>query len=191
MTEKFKNMVKEDIEKCIDMSDIQMGSDLYYGEETILRFYFYLISCYKRYISDIEDDLVKPVGTFDSEFDNCIENMKIIRRKLELFLEEDNDKQAGADTSITVSTNVVNQNSNDVNINISFEQAKKTIENMTALPDVEVEEILSKVDELEKIVQSQERKTKKWENAKGIIKWIADKGVDVGITLLPLLMQIK
>lgn len=32
---------------------------------------------------------------------------------------------------------------------------------------------------------------KKWENAKGIVKWIADKGVDVGIALLPLLMQIK
>ena len=29
------------------------------------------------------------------------------------------------------------------------------------------------------------------ENAKEIIKWIADKGVDVGIALLPLLLQIK
>ena len=29
------------------------------------------------------------------------------------------------------------------------------------------------------------------ENAKEIVKWIADKGVDVGIALLPLLLQIK
>ena len=62
---------------------------------------------------------------------------------------------------------------------------------MTALPDPEVEEILSKIDELEKIIQSSDRKTKKWENAKGIVKWIADKGVDVGMTLLPLLLQIQ
>ena len=60
---------------------------------------------------------------------------------------------------------------------------------MTALTDSEVEEILEKVNELEKIVESKDRKTKKWENAKGIIKWIADKGVDVGITLLLLLLK--
>ena len=47
------------------------------------------------------------------------------------------------------------------------------------------------MDELEKIVKSPESRSKKWENAKGIVKWIADKGVDVGIALLPLLLQIK
>ena len=47
------------------------------------------------------------------------------------------------------------------------------------------------IDELEEIVKSSERRSKKWENAKKIIKWIADKGVDVGIALLPLLLQIK
>jgi len=50
---------------------------------------------------------------------------------------------------------------------------------------------LIKINELEKIVKSPDRKSKKWENAKGIVKWIADKGVDVGIALLPLLLQIK
>lgn len=62
---------------------------------------------------------------------------------------------------------------------------------MSALPDSEIEEILNKMNELEKIIKSSDRKSKKWENAKGVIKWIADKGVDVGIALLPLLLQIK
>lgn len=62
---------------------------------------------------------------------------------------------------------------------------------MSALPDAEIREILSRIDELEAIVKSSERRSKKWENAKEIIKWIADKGVDVGIALLPLLLQIK
>ena len=47
------------------------------------------------------------------------------------------------------------------------------------------------MDELEKIVKSSESRSKKWENAKEIIKWIADKSVDVGIALLPLLLRIK
>ena len=72
---------------------------------------------------------------------------------------------------------------------ITFEDVRKQIENMSALPNKEIDEILSKVDELEKIITSKDRKSKKWENAKNIIQWIADKGVDVGIALLPLLLQ--
>lgn len=86
---------------------------------------------------------------------------------------------------------ITNTNENKVDINISFSDVRKEIEDMSALPDVEIEEILNKINELEKIVKSSDRKSKKWENAKGIVKWIADKGVDVGIALLPLLLQIK
>ena len=86
---------------------------------------------------------------------------------------------------------ITNTNKNKVDVNISFSDVRKEIENMSALPDAEIEEILYKINELEKIVKSSDRKSKKWENAKGIVKWIADKGVDVGIALLPLLLQIK
>ena len=86
---------------------------------------------------------------------------------------------------------ITNTNQNKVDINISFNDVRREIENMSALPDTEIEEILNKINELEKIVKSSERKSKKWENAKSIVKWIADKGVDVGIALLPLLLQIK
>lgn len=86
---------------------------------------------------------------------------------------------------------ITNTNENKVDINITFSDVRKEIENMSALPDAEIEEILNKINQLEKIVKSSDRKSKKWENAKGIVKWIADKGVDVGIALLPLLLQIK
>lgn len=86
--------------------------------------------------------------------------------------------------------NITNTNENH-NVNtITFEGVRKQIENMSALPEKEIDEILRKVDELEKIISSKDRKSKKWENVKDIIKWIADKGVDVGIALLPLLLQI-
>ena len=86
---------------------------------------------------------------------------------------------------------ITNTNQNKVDINISFDTVRREIENMSVLPDAEIREILSRIDELEAIVKSSERRSKKWENAKEIIKWIADKGVDVGIALLPLLLQIK
>lgn len=40
-------------------------------------------------------------------------------------------------------------------------------------------------------MNSKESKSKKWSNAKDIIKWVADKGVDVGIALLPLVLKIS
>jgi predicted nucleotidyltransferase len=86
---------------------------------------------------------------------------------------------------------VTNNNENRIDVDISFNSVREKVKGMSALPEAEINEILRKIDEIENIVHSSDRKAKKWENAKNIIKWIADKGVDVGITLLPLLLQIK
>ena len=82
-------------------------------------------------------------------------------------------------------------NENRIDISISFNDVRREIENMSELSNMEIEEISRKIDDLEEIVKSSDCKSKKWENAKDVIKWIADKGVDVGIALLPLLLQIK
>lgn len=86
---------------------------------------------------------------------------------------------------------VTNNNENRIDVDISFNSVREKVKVMSALPEAEINEILRKIDEIENIVHLSDRKAKKWENAKNIIKWIADKGVDVGITLLPLLLQIK
>ena len=62
---------------------------------------------------------------------------------------------------------------------------------MSSLSENEIEEIQSKINALEEIVNSKESKSKKWSKAKDIIKWVADKGVDVGIALLPLILKIR
>lgn len=86
--------------------------------------------------------------------------------------------------------NVENKNIINNTMNISFEEARKTINDMSSLPENEIEEIQSKINALEEIVNSKESKSKKWSKAKDIIKWVADKGVDVGIALLPLILKI-
>ena len=48
---------------------------------------------------------------------------------------------------------ITNTNENKIDINISFNDVRREIENMSALPDTEIEEILHKIDELEKIVK--------------------------------------
>jgi len=87
--------------------------------------------------------------------------------------------------------NINNKNENHNNVTVTFEAVREAVDNMTSLPDEEIQEVKKKIDELEAIVKSNDNKSKKWSKAKDIIKWIADKGADVGIALLPLILQIK
>lgn len=181
MTDEFKKIIDE---------DIQRGKEIVDKKDTTNcnEFHKMLASKYSAIIDSFDKNLYSLF--YDETKRYCFANIKTMVSKLELFKAMDYKNMTDkTETGITINNN--NTNSNVVDIKISFEQARKTIEDMTALPESEVEEILSKIEELEKIVQSKDRKTKKWENAKGIIKWMAEKGVDVGITLLPLLLQIQ
>jgi len=89
---------------------------------------------------------------------------------------------------INISNTATNENS--ININITFEQARQQIEDMSALSEDDIKDIMDKIEKIEEITKSKEKKSKKWDNAKGIIKWVADKGVDVGKVLLPMLLKI-
>ena len=93
--------------------------------------------------------------------------------------------------NVTTTNENHNTNENSNAISISFDNARAKIDGMTSLPYEEMEEIHAKIDALEEIIKSKEGKSKKWSRAKDIIKWMADKGVDVGIALLPLLLEIK
>lgn len=84
-----------------------------------------------------------------------------------------------------------NYNENNNTMTVSFNTVRETVNNMTSLPEEEIEEIQKRIDEIEGIVNSKENKSKKWLKAKEVIKWIADKGVDVGLALLPLLLKIS
>lgn len=92
---------------------------------------------------------------------------------------------------ITIQNTNHNENNNNNTISITFDNVRDNVNAMTSLPEEEIRDVLNKIDKLEKIVKSTDGKSKKWSNAKEIIKWIADKGADVGIALLPLLLKIS
>ena len=77
------------------------------------------------------------------------------------------------------------------NVIISFEEAKKKIENMTALSADETKETIEKIDELKSIIDSKDNKKSKWQKIKPVLVWLANKSVDVGMTLLPLLLKVE
>ena len=62
---------------------------------------------------------------------------------------------------------------------------------MTALSREQTDEILEKINELEKISKENTSRKTKWEKVKPIIAFALDKGADVAIAILSLVMQMK
>ena len=73
----------------------------------------------------------------------------------------------------------------------SSEETRQKIEDMTALSREQTDEILEKIDELEKISKESSSRKTKWEKVKPIIAFTLDKGADVAIAILSLIMQMK
>jgi len=122
--------------------------------------------------------------------DYVVENLEMVQSKLLTYRFEANavvgqvpkgtDKQNG----VTVTVN------NHVNINITFEEVREKIEDMTSLTDHETKEILDKINEIETVINSNDKKKTKWEKVKPILTWLADKSFDVGVAIMPLLLKI-
>ena len=123
-------------------------------------------------------------GSIEDSKEELLDNLYLFKAKLETFKFQMNLNIANdtPSTQVNVTTNV--------NLNVTFEQVRSQIEDMTSLTDKETEEILAKITELEEIINSKDKKKSKWEKAKSLLIWLADKSFDVGIAILPLLLQI-
>jgi len=179
MDDKFIAIIEADIKKGHEIVDNKNRAECNDFHTRILSKYAPIIEGFDKNLHYL---------MYDSDKSCCLANIKIMVEKLELFTAMGYKNIFSEKSPQTI---INNSNTSNIDISISFENAKRQVEEMSALTDAEVEEVLKKIDELKEIVDSKDRKTKKWDNAKGIIKWIADKGVDVGLTLLPLLLQIK
>ena len=114
-------------------------------------------------------------------------NLKMMKAKLETYKYQMNAVQL---PKPEVSNSQVVNVTNSVNVNVTFEQVRKEVEEMTSLTNKDTEEILEKISEIEEVVKSKDSKKSKWEKVKPVLTWLADKSCDVGIALLPLLLKI-
>lgn len=111
-------------------------------------------------------------------------NLKLMKSKLETYRFGMNAVQLPdvPSTNVTVNTSV--------NVSVTFEQVRERIEDMPSLTNEQTQEILNKINEIENVVNSSDKKKTKWEKIKPVLVWLADKSCDVGTALLPLLLKI-
>ena len=118
------------------------------------------------------------------------ENLLLMKPKLEAFMHGWNVVSSVSSPMPSVPDINVNTTTN-VNITISFEQVREKIEDMTALSQKETDEAIEKVNELEAISKENISRKSKWEKVKPIIAYAMDKGADLGIAFLSLIVLMK
>lgn len=118
-------------------------------------------------------------------------------QKLELYLveiceEKKTAKRQAHEKQTVVNVNQqVNQNQEtNVNVTLSFEDCFKALDDCETLDDVETQEIKAQLEEIQELLKDKKGKKKSIKQKIGnVLKWIAEKGTDVMIAVLPTLLQ--
>lgn len=186
----FKEMLSEDIESLADAIDDKIN------EQDKLQLYLSATAKYHPYVPQLGAGLFgfsKNRGLYTQVTGKSLDyNIQQIYNKLCAFRALNYPGLGNvAENTPNTFVSITNNNENHNTVSVTFESVRDAVGNMTSLPDEDIEEIKNKIDEIEAIVNSKESKSKKWSRAKEIVKWIADKGVDVGIALLPLILKIS
>lgn len=214
-----KRMIDDDLErlnllyKMLVKSDVNdeelVKIEMYFpDEESIFSSFVGMNARYSSFIDNFPSDVdFKNVKDDEMEY-QLVEYLRNATEKLRAFKRrgyKEMNKEGVPNIHIINENNNKNYNDNyndnsNENHNknkvsnttaISFEDAKQEIENMSSLQDSEIQEILQKIDEIEKVVNSSDRKSKKWDSVKDIVKWVAEKSFDVAKTVIPLILNIN
>lgn len=185
LQKEFLELINNDIKRI--SNSVETGTDESRWElfrEIDGRYQSCIVDFYKNMWQSLPKQNVLYFPELKRHPEQVLDNLKMAKSKLEVFR-----FQANAVALPELQTTNVNV-TNNINVSITFEQVRSQIEEMTSLTDEETQEILDKITELEEIINSKDKKKTKWEKAKSVLVWLADKSFDVGMTLLPLLMKI-
>lgn len=121
-----------------------------------------------------------------------LQDMPIIKAKLLNYI-------ATLESQVTYGKpliNIVNNNTanaatqNTINFETEIKIAQNKISEMDSLSEQDTQEALKKLDELFKIVKSVEPRKSKWNKIGSVLKWLADKSVELAVAFSPALMQV-
>ena len=176
-----------------DISKIQHALQ-YKNYDEMLKLHMELDGRYQAAIKDWGNSMMSyiPKAGFSYDFisENELElNLMMMKSKLESYKLGLNAQKPISKNSEKL--NVVVNNNNSINVDISFDDARSNIENMPGLTQKQTEEILERINELERIKSENDNKKKKWEKVKPILQFAIDKGVDVAMVVMELVAKMN
>lgn len=179
---KFKTMVRKDIELCNEYIGKNMAT---HSEVNVI------LGKYVMDYPDFNKNIIAYASVPGYET-NEIENIKIIKSKLEYLLNRSDNPDLYTkqnNSGITISNVNNNTNTNSISFNMSIEDIKSNIDENTFLSDSDKKELLNKLDEIVELQKSKDSKTKKWDKAKKILAFLLDKGADIAIMYIPQILK--
>lgn len=180
----FMDMVCADIQRITDAQNLSADDKLKLHRELDGRYQ----ACIKNWYAGLwcSNSTMTAVwyGPLENSSIYISENLEMMKAKLETYKFQMNA------VSVETPAQQINVTTN-VNVSITFEEVRSKIEDMTALSREQTDEILEKIDELEAISKETTSRKTKWEKVKPIIAFALDKGADVAIAILSLVMQMK
>ena len=181
----FREMIISDIERINNAKQLSTADKLKLHRELDGRYQACINGWYRGLWGADSAGTKMFYGMIDDSDTSLQENLDMMKAKLETYAFQMNavTPQISNAPQVNVTTNV--------NIQITFEQVRNKIEEMTALTDEQTQEALEKVSEIESVVKGEGSKKSKWEKIKPILVWLADKSFDVAMTILPLLLQVQ
>ena len=120
-----------------------------------------------------------------------------VLQKLGLYLLEICEEKKAVRTQSQPKQNIFNiqQSQNvsqetNISVEISFEDCFKALDDCETLDDTETQEIKAQLEEIQELLKDKKGKKKSIKQKIGnVLKWIAEKGTDVMIAVLPVVLQ--
>lgn len=150
-----------------------------------------IISVFGNQIKNIEQGLDSYSYRLSEREYDYLGDIEKLRDKLYLLLSQSkkNEPRSSERPGIVVNNNNTNTNTNNVSVDISvlFQKAREDIESNQSLSEQEIQEVLAKIDEIEKVSKSSDPQNKKWFKLRPTMEWLGTKGVMIAIPILNLI----
>ena len=162
-----------------------------YGKESTTYKNFYGRS-YSLVMWGIDTPEERFIESFEEDLKITLEELTYIKEELkEVPIPKNIDDSLKPTVSnrpeIVINNN--NTNNNTISFNMNIREIRKVIEDNTMLSDSDKDELTKQLDTLEKLQKSKKNKNEKWKVAKGILKFVVDKGADIAIMFLPQILK--
>lgn len=183
--EEFIEMVDRDIIRISNAAELSSAEKLKLHRELDGRYQACIIGWYNGLWGMNDTATQINYNLIMNSDDSIQENLEMMKGKLDTFRCGMNIAPPSGMPSTQVN---ILQN---VNVNLTFEQVREQIEDMTSLSREQADEIHERINELENISKEKTSRRVKWEKVKPIITFALDKGIDVAIAIMTLIIQMK
>lgn len=173
-----------------DSESVQDGDEIYYITEIVEKY-----SSVIRFSDAVSSLIQKQVdckyldeNAVYSVFRGVVESLKFYLKNI-YVAKEQNSKSADRQVTVVQNNNQSNYQNVGVAININIEDCLKDLDDCETLSEQELSDIKAQLDEIKQLLADKRGKKKAIkEKISSILKWVADKGTDVMIALLPTLI---